>query len=320
VPPYPYLLNRNGHFYFRMALPLSLRPNFGQRELLYSLKTKDTSEAKRRSLAVLNALEGVLRDAHAEKVIAAHSLKEALSTLDFYQERKPSSSFAERISPTRDEGQATVSKVYEAYLLECKGDREKTTEKKKNVLALWQEIVGDLPLKAVNKERARHFKTVLMRLPVNMKQKYGDKPIKVINLDQIPEDERLSVSQGQRQDLALAIFLARARSLGGTFFLDEPFVHLDDLNKVALLDTLRVIVSEAPTQMPLRLVMTTASNSLLRHLREKFSLVETNGQPSVRVYKLNGNPRLGLRIEEEVVHSSKNLLNWQPGQIQLLSQ
>lgn len=87
--PYPYLLNRNGHFYFRMALPLSLRPNFGQRELLYSLKTKDTSEAKRRSLAVLNALEGVLRDAHAGKIIAGHALKEALRALNFYQERNP---------------------------------------------------------------------------------------------------------------------------------------------------------------------------------------------------------------------------------------
>lgn len=64
-------------------------------------------------------------------------------------------------------------------------------------------------------------------------------------------DKMRSLSQGQRQDLALAIFLARARSLGGTFFLDEPLAHLDDLNRVALLDTLRIIVSEKRSANPL---------------------------------------------------------------------
>ncbi len=33
-------------------------------------------------------------------------------------------------------------------------------------------------------------------------------------------------SQAQRRDLALALFLVRARSLSGTFFLDEPIVNL----------------------------------------------------------------------------------------------
>ena len=68
-------------------------------------------------------------------------------------------------------------------------------------------------------------------------------------------DKMQALSQGQRQDLALSIFLARARSLGGTFFLDEPLSHLDDLNRVALVDTLRVIVSE-DNSIDLRLVLT----------------------------------------------------------------
>jgi DNA repair exonuclease SbcCD ATPase subunit len=123
-------------------------------------------------------------------------------------------------------------------------------------------------------------------------------------------DKMSSLSQGQRQDLALAIFLARARSLGGTFFLDEPLAHLDDLNRVALLDTLRIIVSERRATNPLRLVLTTSSNNLLRHLREKFSLVEDgNGSPALRIYKMNGNPRIGLDVElNELVHSPNKLL------------
>lgn len=123
-------------------------------------------------------------------------------------------------------------------------------------------------------------------------------------------DKMLELSQGQRQDLALAIFLARARSLGGTFFLDEPLAHLDDLNRVALLDTLRIIVSEKRTSNPLRLVLTTASNNLLRHLREKFSLVEDgNGNPALRIYKMNGNPKVGLDVEPPELVSSPNRLS-----------
>jgi exonuclease SbcC len=122
-------------------------------------------------------------------------------------------------------------------------------------------------------------------------------------------DKMRSLSQGQRQDLALAIFLARARSLGGTFFLDEPLAHLDDLNRVALLDTLRVIISEKRPGTPLRLVLTTASNNLLRHLREKFSLVEgENGKPALRIYKMSGNPKVRLDVESELVHSPNRLL------------
>jgi exonuclease SbcC len=106
-------------------------------------------------------------------------------------------------------------------------------------------------------------------------------------------------SQGQRQDLALALFLARARSLGGTFFLDEPIVHLDDLNRVGLLDILRATVLESSNT--LNLVITTSSRVLARHLIEKFSgvdLVETPSgrQPPLRILELDGNGRSGIRL------------------------
>ena len=134
-----------------------------------------------------------------------------------------------------------------------------------------------------------------------------------INLDDKGEtlNKILSLSQGQRQDLALAIFLARARSLGGTFFLDEPLAHLDDLNRVALLDTLRLIISEKnlATGTP-HLVLTTASNNLLRHLREKFSLVEgSDGKPALRIYEMSGNPKVGIKINPaELVYSPNRLI------------
>lgn len=93
-------------------------------------------------------------------------------------------------------------------------------------------------------------------------------------------------SQGQRQDLALALFLARARSLGGTFFLDEPVTHLDDLNRVGQLDIFRATVLESSRS--LNLVITTASKPLARHLIEKFGRVGPVETTGGRVAPLRG--------------------------------
>jgi DNA repair exonuclease SbcCD ATPase subunit len=102
-------------------------------------------------------------------------------------------------------------------------------------------------------------------------------------------------SMGQRQDLALSVFLAKARGVGGTFFLDEPMIRLDDLNRVALLDMFRVLVGEENSKV--RLVITTASRTLVRHFQEKFINVPDNDSvPALGVVELEGSPRDGVRV------------------------
>jgi ABC-type dipeptide/oligopeptide/nickel transport system ATPase subunit len=110
-------------------------------------------------------------------------------------------------------------------------------------------------------------------------------------------DPEINFSQGQRQDLALSLFLARALSLGGTFLLDEPVLRLDELNRVGVLDALRVISIESEGR--LNLLVTTASKTLARHLIEKFNrirMTETADGPTppLRVLELRGNGRTGL--------------------------
>jgi ABC-type molybdenum transport system ATPase subunit/photorepair protein PhrA len=92
------------------------------------------------------------------------------------------------------------------------------------------------------------------------------------------------------------VFLARARCLGGTFFLDEPLLHLDDLNRVALLDVLRVLVlADSPA---VHLVVTSANRPIVRHLREKLGLLPPrDGVPLLRVATASGTPRSGITIE-----------------------
>ncbi|MCK9303802.1 MAG: AAA family ATPase [Bacteroidales bacterium] len=106
-------------------------------------------------------------------------------------------------------------------------------------------------------------------------------------------------SQGQRQDLALSIFLARARGLEGTFFLDEPLAHLDDLNRLALLDALRVMVVEG--EGVTNMIITTANRALVKHLVQKFARVSLpNDYRALSIYELIGNPRVGVQTNKVV--------------------
>lgn len=102
-------------------------------------------------------------------------------------------------------------------------------------------------------------------------------------------DAESHFSQGQRQDLALSLFLARARSLKGSFFLDEPVAHLDDLNRVAMMDIFRML---STSESSMRLILTTASNGFRKHLRQKFSAGECRDQ--LRIITLEGNPKQGV--------------------------
>jgi ABC-type dipeptide/oligopeptide/nickel transport system ATPase subunit len=115
-------------------------------------------------------------------------------------------------------------------------------------------------------------------------------------------DPEATFSQGQRQDFALSIFLARARGLGGTFILDEPVAHLDDLNRVALLDVFRAITLEH--NAGLSFVLTTANKPLVRHMVEKFARVgaqtialhQPETEAALWLVSLEGNPRTGVKL------------------------
>ncbi|MGM0824123.1 MAG: AAA family ATPase [Pseudomonadota bacterium] len=104
-------------------------------------------------------------------------------------------------------------------------------------------------------------------------------------------DAEEKFSQGQRQDLALSLYLARARNTGGSFFLDEPIAHLDDLNRVAMLDIFRLVATSMPN---MNLILTTASDALARHMAQKFSSI--TDRHLLSTIELEGNPRTGITV------------------------
>lgn len=105
-----------------------------------------------------------------------------------------------------------------------------------------------------------------------------------------PLEAEEKLSQGQRQDLALSLYLARAKNTGGSFLLDEPIAHLDDLNRVAMLDIFRLVATSMPN---MNLILTTASDSLARHLAQKFSSL--SDEHLLNTIYLEGNPRTGVK-------------------------
>lgn len=115
-------------------------------------------------------------------------------------------------------------------------------------------------------------------------------------------DAEGKLSQGQRQDLALSLYLARARNTGGSFFLDEPIAHLDDLNRVAMLDIFRLAATTMPS---MNLILTTASDSLARHMAQKFSSI--TDRHLLNMIHLEGNPRTGVKmtVQRNAVLSSQ---------------
>lgn len=104
-------------------------------------------------------------------------------------------------------------------------------------------------------------------------------------------DAEEKFSQGQRQDLALSLYLARARNTGGSFLLDEPIAHLDDLNRVAMLDIFRLVATSMPN---MNVILTTASDSLARHMAQKFSSI--TDRHLLNTIQLEGNPRTGVTV------------------------
>lgn len=72
--------------------------------------------------------------------------------------------------------------------------------------------------------------------------------------------------------------------------MDEPIAHLGDLNRVAMLDIFRLVATSMPN---MNLILTTASDSLARHLAQKFSSLPDEHLLST-IY-LEGNPRTGVK-------------------------
>lgn len=115
----------------------------------------------------------------------------------------------QQVVKLNSEEQTLLSVAYQKYLEGMKKLDKRETQKKNNTLNLWLEIIGDTPLGLIDKEKVRHFVSVLQKLPSNRKKRYKEKTVKeVLELD-IPKDQLMNNKTINSYISPLSTFMAK---------------------------------------------------------------------------------------------------------------
>lgn len=199
---HPYLKVRNGHYYFRLAVPLSLTGLIGKGELVHSLHTKDAIEAKMRAAILLNVAQQGLRRSQREgrnmvKPMISSALQgfnEDMIVNDRCLLAEIKAAQANVLVPVPIYAGVSFAEAAKAYVRDCKDNRPKSIRRKEAIFDLWRDAMGDTPIQSIGKAQAREFKVLLMKLPANMKQRYRGKTLAQVDLESLPEGERLNVT------------------------------------------------------------------------------------------------------------------------------
>lgn len=191
---YPHLMNRKGHYYFRIIVPTELAALFHRKEVTISLHTKDLMEAKARCAVCLQTVNEVFLTVSAHPV-PNYALDEAIKNLHFKKElpRHRQAVVHSINKREKDKLEPMLSYVFKSYLAECKENRPKTIRKKQVTLDLWIDAFGDIPLKLLGKAEAREFKQLVLKLPSNLNKRFKGISVRDIDFTSIPDDKKLSI-------------------------------------------------------------------------------------------------------------------------------
>ena len=166
-------LSRHSIYYFRMRVPLHLVGLLGCTHIKRSLATRKHREALVRGAQLLDKLQVVFDAAmRGERVL--------IDPLPWIPERKVTRQVIQSVreADSTDTAGPMISEVLNEYLQEQQreGVSLKTLSDKRSVVQLFIRIVGDLPIHEINREEARKFKSVALKLPPRINL-LSDKPL-----------------------------------------------------------------------------------------------------------------------------------------------
>lgn len=165
--------SRHNVYYFRMRVPLHLVVALGCTHIKRSLATRKHREALVRGAQLLEKLQVVFDAAMQGEHVS-------IDPLPWIPERKVTQPIVLSASEAEsaDKVGPLISEVLNDYLQEQQreGVSVKTLSDKRSVVQLFIRIVGDLPIGEINREEARKFKTVALRLPPRINL-MSDKPL-----------------------------------------------------------------------------------------------------------------------------------------------
>lgn len=214
---YPYLLNRNGHYYFRIAVPLFHMDTLGRKELICSLKTKDFAEARIRSAAILNVAQEVFQLAQAGRPdIALQYWYDSLRELAFKRNQfekypallgKLSSPVLIPVTDSPHKGDAcaikgpSLAEAIETYTKEkirLNAWSQRSIKSKRTDLSLLKEILGeDYNIASMTDKEARDIKGIVLDMPVNRRKNLKTRHLTIHQAIKITGVEKISVKTAQ---------------------------------------------------------------------------------------------------------------------------
>lgn len=236
----------SGQFYFRIAVPKALRPYFGKREIKKALSASRATEA----FGQAQPLAALVQKSFDEcRVMAKKNSPPKISNImvklldgtEFHidqenaeEERKTAKAFLDRVSAGSKTHEKVVedesiplSKIIEEYCEEKRAGgswKRKTDKENSAIYRLLVSMVGDIPIRTLDKSVAREVKKMLQALPPNMNKvaMYRNKTVQ--DIVSMEPKKKLSVTSVNKHLTRYASICSWAENQG---YLDRnPFEGL----------------------------------------------------------------------------------------------
>lgn len=179
---FSYLQTRHGHYHFRLRTPADLRGIIPQREIVKSLKTSDIQTAR---VSVLPYLQGIRQTVSflRSRIITPEQAQESLHRLLNWKP-KAYHRIHSRESQNASMEAVRLSSVIKTFIADkMKEWTPKTKMETEGVFRIILDLMGDVPVDSIDREKVRYLKYQLIKLPPNVYKTYRNKsPLEVIKL------------------------------------------------------------------------------------------------------------------------------------------
>jgi len=166
-----YILNRNGHYHFRLRTPSGLLSIHPQAEIRKSLKTTDLKTAKLSALSYLQVIQQTVT-LLCSRFITPEQAQEHLQSLLKWKPKDVSLLSCKGSQRANTEA-IVLSAVMKAFISDKEKEwTAKTKMETDGVFKLILDLLGDIPIDIIDRGKVREFRERLLKLPPNVYKVY----------------------------------------------------------------------------------------------------------------------------------------------------
>ncbi len=228
-----HLYIRNGYYYFRKFTPRNLSDLLPFREIWLGLDTQDLSVARMQVAQLdyeftklISQLRQSLCDLSPDQSpdMIVHDFVSAIDKVKDAYGYEPPAKYNHIKRQGAQRGGLLFSQIVEEYLKDCPTDTHGTRFHKENTYTLFIELMGDLAFRDIGTDEAKHFKSLLMKIPSNAKKLHNIQSFEGVDLDKLKGKPQHPKTINNRLAYIIALFnwAIRAEYYHGS----NPFSHL----------------------------------------------------------------------------------------------